>query len=81
MAMILKVDKKLVAKLPKYAQSWKWIQLEKTSGSCVDAICEQLPGDNRGRDCDVCFMADNFAEFKWEVSQYRKSYARFGYDY
>ena len=77
---MLRVDKKLVEKLPKYAQSWKWIQLEKNafgiSGrNCyVDAICEPLEDDEE-KD-QVAFTCDNWEEFIWWVRQYKKSHRR-----
>lgn len=74
---MLKVDQKLLAKLPKYAQSWKWIQLERSicGGCLVDAICEPLP-DDECQDDQVAFTCDNFEEFMWWVRQYNKSRRR-----
>lgn len=78
---MLRVDKNLLNKLPKYAQSWKWIQLEKdaygiSGKNCyVDALCEPLE-DDEYQDEQVAFTCDNWAEFIWWVRQYNKSRRR-----
>lgn len=73
---MLNVNKNLVEKLPKYAQGWKWIQLERSAwgGRLIDAICEPLP-DDEDRD-QVAFTCDNWTEFVWWVRQYNKSRRR-----
>ena len=73
---MLTVDKKLLAKLPKYAQNWKWIQLQR-SGNCIDALHEALDGDNRKEDDPLVeYTCDNFEEFIWYVRKYNKEFRR-----
>ncbi|MBQ2895043.1 MAG: hypothetical protein IJE92_05950 [Clostridia bacterium] len=74
---MLKVDKKLIDKLPKYAQSWKWLCLEKGGwgGREIDAICEPLPEDSR-QDEQVSFVCDNWTEFIWWVRKYHSELRR-----
>lgn len=53
-------------------------------GYKYEAYMEPLPGDPRGDDPklnDVAFYADTLTEFKQEFEQYKKNYARYGYEY
>ena len=74
---MLIVDKRLLAKLPKYAQGWNWSVLQKGAwgGREIDAICEPLADDER-QDEQVSFICDNWTEFIWWVRQYNKERRR-----
>lgn len=69
-----KVDEKLLKKLPKYAQEWEWIYLEKTyDGSAgIDANCKASKDDPEQG--NIVFVCDNWEEFIWWVRQYKKEF-------
>jgi hypothetical protein len=72
---MLIVDKNLFNKLPKYAQTWKWIQLQKGyTGFGIDAICQAKPKDINKKDVD--FTCDNWTEFIWWVRKYNNELRR-----
>ena len=53
-------------------------------GYKYEVYMEPLPGDPRGDDPklnDVGFYADTLTELKYEFEQYKKNYARYGYEY
>lgn len=72
----MKIEKSLFTKLPKYAQNYKWIQLQR-SGKYIDALHEALDGDSRKKDEPLVeYTCDSFEEFIWYVRKYNKEFRR-----
>lgn len=74
------VDKKILAKLPKYAQAWNWIQLQNVYGTKIDAMCEPLPEDDWQEEA-VCFTVDGISELLYGIREYKKNFSRQGYNW
>lgn len=71
--METKVDPKLLNKLPKYAQEWEWIYLEKGyTGFGIDAHCKASKDDPD--QSNLVFVCDNWDEFMWYVRKYKSEF-------
>lgn len=69
----MNVDKKLFEKLPKYAQKWEWIYLEKGyTGFGIDANCKADKNDKN--QANLVFTCDNWEEFIWWIRQYKNEF-------
>ena len=66
------INEKLFKKLPKYAQEWEWIYLEKGyTGYGIDANCKASKDDPD--QANLVFVCDNWEEFIWWVRQYNSN--------
>lgn len=69
----MEITKKLFDKLPKYAQQWEWIYLEKGyTGFGIDACCKASKDD--ANQSDLVFTCDNWDEFIWWVRAYKNEF-------
>ena len=67
------VDAKLFNKLPKYAQEWDWIYLEKGyTGFGIDANCKASKDDTD--QTNLVFTCDNWDEFIWWIRKYKSEF-------
>lgn len=67
------IDAKLLSKLPKYAQNWDWLYLEKGyTGFGIDANCKAKSDDPD--QSNLVFVCDNWDEFIWWVRKYNSEY-------
>lgn len=68
------IDQKLLRKLPKYAQEWEWIYLEKGyTGFGIDANCKASKDDDNK--ANLVFVCDNWEEFIWWVRRYKSEFS------
>lgn len=73
---MLKVDKELLKKLPKYAQGWDWVQLQQ-NGRSIDAMHKPLDDDPRKNEDEIVeYTCYCFSEFIWYIKAYNKNFKR-----